>query len=230
MSALDFSDRNYDFKMGQYFSRGWELFKRNALQFIGFTLLVVVVLGGLSFLLPYPLGSGNVDEGQTGGNIISNILLTLLTPGFYIVAFQIARNRATSFSDFFKGFNRALPILLISIVSGFLILLGTLCLILPGIYLSVAYMLGMPLLLDKHLDFWPALETSRKLVTKKWFTFFGFSLLLSLLNVLGLIVVGIGLLVTIPLTFCTIAAAYEDIVGLNSVADSTDNINDVGNI
>jgi len=29
----------------------------------------------------------------------------------------------------------------------------------------------------------------------------------------------VGLLVTIPLSSCILAAAYEDIVGLNSVAD-----------
>ena len=68
---------------------------------------------------------------------------------------------------FFKGFNRALPILLLAIVSGLLIGIATLCFILPGIYLAIAYMFALPLLLDKNLDFWPAMETSRKLVTKK---------------------------------------------------------------
>ena len=34
------------------------------------------------------------------------------------------------------------------------------------------------------------------------------------------LVVGLGLLVTIPWTVCTVTAAYEDIVGLNSVAEA----------
>lgn len=221
MSAIDIGDRDYSFNMGQYFSRGWEIFKAKALPFIGFTLLVVVGLAILSLILPYPLGSGNPNEGQVGGNLIGNILITLLAPGFYIVAFQIARNRPTSFGDFFRGFNRALPILLLGIVSGILIGIGFFFLILPGIYLAVAYMLSLPLLLDKNLDFWPAMETSRKVVTKKWFSFLGLGILLSLLNVVGALILGVGLLVTIPWAFCTIAAAYEDIIGLNSVADTT---------
>jgi len=220
MSSFDISDRDYEFKFGQYLSRGWEIFKSNALPFIGFTLLTFIINGLLSALLPFPLGGGNFEDGQGGLGIVSSILLNLLIPGIYIVAFQIARNRPTTFSDFFKGFNRALPILLLAIVSGLLIGIATLCFILPGIYLAIAYMFALPLLLDKNLDFWPAMETSRKLVTKKWFVFFGFSIVMGLINIAGLLLIGIGFLVTFPWTICATVAAYEDIVGLNSVADT----------
>lgn len=220
MSSFDISDRDYEFKLGQYLGRGWEIFKSNALSFIGFTLLSFVILGVLSAVLPFPLGGGSMEDGQGGLGIVSQILLQLLIPGVYIVAFQIARSRPTAFGDFFKGFNRALPILLLAIVSGLFILIGFACLILPGIYLAVSYMFSLPLLLDKNLDFWPAMETSRKLITKKWFTFFGFSLVLGLINIAGVLLLGIGSLVTFPWTICSTVAAYEDIVGLNSVADS----------
>ena len=88
------------------------------------------------------------------------------------------------------------------------------------IYLAISYVLSVPLLLDKNLDFWPAMETSRKLVGKKWFAFFGFVLVLGLVNIVGALCVGLGLLVTLPWTVCTMTAAYEDIVGLNSVAEA----------
>lgn len=220
MSAFDVGDRSYDFKLGQYLGRGWEIFKANALPFIGFTFLVGLILGVLSFILPFPLGSGNPEEGQAAGNLIPNILSMLLFPGFYLVAFQIARNRPTAFGDFFKGFNRALPVLLLGIVSGLLTFIGLILLVLPGIYLAVSYMLSLPLLLDKNVDFWPAMETSRKLVGKKWWSFFLFGIVLALINFGGLLLLGMGLLVTIPWSYCAVAAAYEDIVGLNSVADA----------
>ncbi|MEM6836863.1 MAG: hypothetical protein AAF609_08395 [Cyanobacteria bacterium P01_C01_bin.120] len=220
MSSFDISDRDYQFKLGDYISRGWEIFKSNALLFVGFTLLTFVALAIISAILPYPLGGGSFEDGQGGLGIASSILLNLLIPGIYLVAFQIARNRPTAFSDFFKGFNRALPILLLAFISGFLIAIASLCFLLPGIYLGIAYMFSLPLLLDKNLDFWPAMEASRKLITKKWFSFFGFAIVLGLINIGGLILIGIGLLVTVPLTICAQVAAYEDIVGLNSVADS----------
>jgi hypothetical protein len=219
MSTLNLGDRDYTFKTGQYFSRGWEIFKANALPFVGFTALTIGIFVALS-LLPYPFGSGNPEAEQYGGNIVSNILSPLLGAGAYIVALQTARNRPTSFGDFFKGFNRVLPLLLLAIVSSLLIGLGFFLLIIPGIYLAVAYFFNVPLLLDKNLDFWSAMEASRKVVTKKWFAFFGFGLLLTLLNTGGVLLLGVGLLVTLPLTVCIIVAAYEDIVGLNSVGDA----------
>ena len=220
MSSYDVSDRDYEFRLSQYLSRGWEIFKSNALPFAGFTLLTFFGLGFVNTVLPFPLGSGNLEDGQGGLGLVGSILLNLLIPGIYIVAFQIVRDRPTDFSDFFKGFNRTLQILLLAIISGFLIGLATLCFVLPGIYLAVAYMFALPLLLDKNLDFWPAMETSRKLVTKKWFSFFGFSLVLGLINIAGLLLIGIGFLVTFPWTVCSTVAAYDDIVGLNSVTDS----------
>ncbi|NEQ47378.1 MAG: hypothetical protein F6K00_29100 [Leptolyngbya sp. SIOISBB] len=220
MSSFDISDRDYDFKLGEYIGRGWEIFKANALPFIGFTLITFVGLGIISALLPPPLGSGNLEDGG-GLGIVSSILLNLLIPGIYLVAFQIARNRPTAFGDFFQGFNRALPILVLAILSGLLITVASICFLLPGIYLAVSYMFALPLLLDKNLDFWPAMETSRKLITKKWFSFFGFALVLGLINFGGLLLIGLGFLVTFPLTICATVAAYEDIVGLNSVADSS---------
>jgi uncharacterized membrane protein len=58
------------------------------------------------------------------------------------------------------------------------------------------------------------MEASRKLITKNWFSFFGFGLVLFLINLGGALLLGVGLLVTIPISACAVAAAYADIVGL----------------
>jgi uncharacterized membrane protein len=215
----EFADRDYDVKIGDYFSRGWEIFKQYAWAFILFTLLTFIITGVLT-TLPSPLGMRAVGENSVGGgNILANILSPILGVGYYFVAFQIARNQSYSFGVFFNGFKKFLPVFLTALVSGILIFLGMVLLILPGIYLAISYLFAQPFVVDKNLNFWSAMEASRKLITKKWFSFFGLVLLLALLNLLGAIILGIGLLVTIPLSACVIAAAYEDIVGLNSVAE-----------
>jgi uncharacterized membrane protein len=137
-----------------------------------------------------------------------------LNAGFLIFTFRAIKRQTTNFSDFFQGFNKFLPYFLANLVVGVLTALGTLLLILPGIYLAVAYSFTFPLMVERRLDFWPAMESSRKLLTKEWFSYFGFILLLGLVNFLGLIPCGLGLLITLPLTGCAIAAAYEDIVGV----------------
>ena len=54
------------------------------------------------------------------------------------------------------------------------------------------------------------------MVNPIWFGMFAFLLLLMLLNLAGAVALGIGLLVTVPLTCCTVTAAYADIFGLQS--------------
>ena len=60
------------------------------------------------------------------------------------------------------------------------------------------------------------MELSRLTVNPRWFAYFAFLLLLSLLNLGGALLLGLGLLVTIPVSFGAVAAAYADIFGLQS--------------
>jgi uncharacterized membrane protein len=86
-----------------------------------------------------------------------------------------------------------------------------LLLIVPGVYLSVAYLFAPCLIVDKNIDFWPAMEISRKKVNKHWFGLFCFSILIILLNIIGCLSFLVGLFITIPLSTCIITAAYKDI-------------------
>lgn len=201
--------RGYTVKIGEYISQGWELFKKNAGGYIGFT-IVLVLLG---------LVVNRIDAAASPlGTVINLVVTGPLFAGWYIVAFKQLRNRLPEFADFFKGFNNFLPFFLVYLVTGILIGLGFILFIIPGIYLAVAYMFSMPFAVAQRMDFWSAMEASRKLITKNWFSFFGFSLLLFLINLGGALLLGVGLLVTIPLSACAVAAAYADIVGVSSEA------------
>lgn len=215
--SADLLSRDYEVKIGDYFGRGWEIFKTYALGFVGYTLVFFLIAALLS-QLPAPLGTRSEEE-LAGGNLIFNILSPALSAGFYFVSFQVARNRPQNFSDFFNGFKKFLPLFLTSLVSGILIFLGMIALIIPGIYLAVSYMFAQLFVIDKNMSFWSAMETSRKLITKRWWSFFGLSLLLGLVVLAGFLLLGVGAFVAIPLVTCVITAAYEDIVGLNSVAE-----------
>lgn len=94
-----------------------------------------------------------------------------------------------------------------------LFLVGTL-LLLPGIYFSVAYLFALPLVVEHKFDVWPALETSRRLVTRDWWSFFFLNVSIIFFNLLGFCFCCVGLLVTVPWSSCVIVAAYRDIIGL----------------
>ncbi len=88
--------------------------------------------------------------------------------------------------------NIILPLLLYSVVSSIFISVGFILLIIPGLYLLVGYLFTTWLIVDRGLDFWPAMELSRKTVHKHLFEVFGFFLLLCLLNFGGLLLLGSG--------------------------------------
>ncbi|MBO1349397.1 MAG: hypothetical protein EBE86_019315 [Hormoscilla sp. GUM202] len=185
----------YTVKIGKYISEGWQIFKQKICLFLGFTVLLFVVSMALEQMVPrisYPAFI---------------VIYGPLSAGLLIAALQIVKKQSTVIGDFFKGFNYFVPLVLADLVALILILLGTILLILPGIYLVISYLLTYPIILDRRMDFWQGMETSRKIVTKEWFSFLGLALILALINLGGLLLLGLGLLVTIPLSYCVIALA-----------------------
>ncbi len=190
----------YHIDAGAALRKGWEMFTSRVGEFIGFTLLVLLVSA---------LTSGRA----IGGSLIVSLVAAPLYAGYQVAAFRIMSGREFRFGDFFKGFGYFLPLLLAGLAISLIVAAGIMLLIIPGIYLSVAYLFALNLVVDHGMEFWQAMETSRKVVTKHWFAIFWFTLLMSLVNLLGIAALGVGLLVTIPVTACATAVAYRQIFG-----------------
>jgi uncharacterized membrane protein len=198
-NTSEFTLGDYEVNIGHYLSSGWSLFASKMGGFIGFTfllMLVNIILGVVPVI----------------GTIASFVINAPLAAGYYIVARKLMNGEETQFGDFFKGFDYFLPLLLAGLVSGIFIFLGLIVLILPGIYLAIGYMFTAQFVVHKNLSFFEAMEISRKLITKKWLMFFAISLLIFLINIVGLILLGVGVLFTIPFTICALAVAFDDIV------------------
>lgn len=195
--------KDYTVNRSEYISRGWELFKENAGGFIGFSALTLFINIVLQFI-------------PMLGFLVRTAIFAPLVGGFYVVAFKMIKKQKAEFADFFKGFGFFLPLLLAGLLTGFFTIVGLILLVIPGIYLAVSYMFTFLLIVDREIDFWQAMEISRKFVTKNFFSFFLFLLVLFLINVGGLLLFGVGLLVTIPLTLCAVAAAYDDLLGIET--------------
>jgi len=136
-----------------------------------------------------------------------------LTAGFFLVAHHIHKGKPYEFGTFFKGFDFFVPLLLYTLIAGILGFLAFLALIIPGIYLAVAWTFSIPFIIFAKMEFWDGMEYSRKLVTKKWWSIFGLLILIFLINLLGALLLFVGLLFTVPITYCALYAAFEDIVG-----------------
>jgi hypothetical protein len=186
-----------------YFMAGWDLFKQYHTGFVGFCLLNLAIQVALN-AIPYL------------GTVVSLLISTPLLMGNFIVSAKLLQGQTPEFRDFFSGFQFFLPLLLLSLVAGLFIGIGTVLLIIPGVYLAVAYLFAANLVVDRRLDFWPAMELSRHTVKPQWFGYFAVMLLLAMLNLGGALLLGLGLLVTIPVSFCAVTVAYADLFGLQS--------------
>jgi uncharacterized membrane protein len=63
------------------------------------------------------------------------------------------------------------------------------------------------------MDFWPAMELSRKMVSKHWFAVFGLLLVAGLVAFSGIVLCCIGVFATMPIMLAAVAYTYEDIFG-----------------
>ncbi|RMF67257.1 MAG: hypothetical protein D6742_07940 [Cyanobacteria bacterium J069] len=160
-SVPDVVQTGYTVDIGKYLGEGWELFKKNAGGFVGFTLLMLA-LSAVPQILPERL--------RPLGSIASSVLSGPLGAGFYIVAFKLIKQRGTTFSDFFRGFNNFLPLFLASLLTSILTVVGFILLFIPGIYLAVAWAFTTLFIVDRRFDFWDAMEASRKVISKRWFS------------------------------------------------------------
>lgn len=143
------------------------------------------------------------------------ILQGPLVAGFHIYCIKKLLGRPTDFSDLFKGFNFFVPALVASLVIALFTFGASLLCLIPGLVVAAMYKFTYLFIVDKRLDFWPAMQASHNVVRGDYFGFTMFLLLMVLVNVLGFICCIVGLLVSIPVTMAAITVAYQELVGFD---------------
>ena len=165
--------------------------------------IILQMILGIFFPSPPPPAEPNYVN-QLIVVIISYPVLLPLVSGIMMLAINYSRGEAIELNSIFNYYHLSGKLSLAGIFMYIMTVIGFMLLILPGIYLSIAYIFTLPLIVDKGMDVWEAMELSRKSVTKHWFKLFGLFLLLSLIMTLGALVLGIGLIWAVPLLFVTL--------------------------
>lgn len=63
---------------------------------------------------------------------------------------------------------------------------------------------------------WQSMEASRKVIQKKFFQFFALIIVVALINLLGVLFLLVGIIVTVPLSYAIFYAAFDDIMQPNN--------------
>jgi len=157
----------------------------------------------LGIFFPSPAEEPNLLNQQIV-TILSYPVLMPLMVGIIMMAINYSRGETIEFKSVFNYYHLMGKLALAGILIYVMTIIGFVLLVLPGIYLSIAYVFTLPLIADKGMDVWEAMEFSRKTVTKHWFKVFGLLFLLSMLFLAGIMTFGIGLIWAIPLMFLTL--------------------------
>jgi hypothetical protein len=194
--------RDYQLDIGDCFSRAWRLLQENFWLLVGATAVVMLISLGLGAL-------------PVIGMVAIVLLGFVLMGGLDWLFLKRVRGQTADMADAFAGFSLAfVPLMVAGLVIQVLTAAGLILCILPGIYLLVIWWGFVPLLvLDKKMDFWPAMELSRKVVNHHWWQVFGLTLAALLVATAGLLLLGVGIFLTLPLATGAIVIAYEQIFG-----------------
>ena len=185
--------RDFSIDAGGCLSRSWELVKGH------FWLLV-----GASFVI-------HLIEGVP---LVGGFLSGPLYGGLFLLFLKLIRGQRAEFADAFAGFSdQFLQLFLAGLVGAILGSIGFLFCVLPGIYLAVAWIFAVPLVIDRRLEFWSAMELSRKVISHHWWQMLWLCILGVLVCLLGFLAFCIGIYVAIPVVVGAYAYAYEDIFG-----------------
>lgn len=209
---------DYTFAIGDVLREAWEKTQGAKGTIFLACLIYAAILIGVSMVL----GLLNVVTGGTAGSIVLQVVTQLVTTaismpmaaGLTIIGIRRSVNAPITPGLVLRYFNMLLPLFVMTLLMYVLVILGYLLLILPGIYLSVAYYLAIPLMIDKNLGAWEALESSRKAITKRWFAVFGFLLLLGLINLATIVTLFIGMIWTIPMSLIAMGIFYRNVFGV----------------
>lgn len=199
--AADLVARAPKLDIGDTISRSWELLKDNFLPLVGVTVVVTVALAVMQAMLHIIPALG----------FVTSLLFTgVFLGGLNLYYLRLLRGEAVEFGDAFAGFTLAfVPLMLGGLVSSLLTCIGFVCLILPGIYLAVAWAFTTMLIIDKKMDFWTAMEVSRRVITAQWWRMFGLIILAAIIGMLGALLFVVGIFLTLPITVGCLVVAYE---------------------
>jgi hypothetical protein len=175
--------RGYTLRTGDYLREGWAVFSGYPVGFLGFAFLLTLAANTVPFLVPI------------AGQLISLSIQIIMMAGLAMVAWGQMCRRPAAFSDFFPGWHTAGQLFLCTVVGVLLVAAGFFLLVLPGIYLMIAYTFSYMLIVERHVGVWDALEGSRRVVNQHWWGIFGLSLVFLL--VVGSGVIG-GVLLGLP--------------------------------
>lgn len=196
-----------NFSVGECFSVGLARFKEHAWFLMGLMLFFWVIALLLGYLTEdYFHG---IEPTRSSIDFFSNLILYWLCFGLTVIAFKILDAKPYSWQDLLIVDKQVLWYLIGSVLYGFIVVVGLALFIVPGIYLMIRYGFFWYAIVDGRKNVFDAFRESARITDGvKWnIMLFGFASIGLIL--LGVLLFGLGTLVTIPVVMLATAHLYR---------------------
>ncbi len=179
----------------------WETFLKRPLFLVG-AVLIVLVLSSIVNALPGENGSLILVLAA----LVVNVLIELGLIAFILKAHDDVAQ--VKLADLWhpKAF---LPYLAVKIITTVAVLVGLVLLIIPGIIVALTVIFATYLVIDKNMGPIESLKESARLTKGHKWGLFMLMLALIGINILGVLALGIGLLISVPVSLLSIAHTYR---------------------
>ncbi len=209
---------DFEIQPAETIKQAWGMLKGMKTTFWLATIVYVVIAAIVEVILGLTLGysidDSSFDTLELLGSVISTLIMGPFVAGMYMIVIKHSVGASIEVGELFNHFDKILPMFFLSVLMTFAVVIGFFLLIVPGIYLMIAFSFAMFLLIEKDMGPLQALSVSRKVVHFQWFQMAGLVLLCILICLAGIMALLVGALWAIPLAGLAITLVYRDVFGI----------------
>lgn len=192
----------------QLYKYSFDQFRRYLSFVIGImvTYYVLAVVPQIYYVLRAP------QEPTTQTQLISFILTMVqlfLSLGFIKVMLYLVDDRYASVADLFNNARHFLSYFVASFLYGITVFIGLLLLVIPGIIIAIRFQFYTYYIIEEGDSSITALQKSFYATQNLTLELFLFGITILIINILGLLFFGVGIIVTYPITTMATAVIYK---------------------
>jgi uncharacterized membrane protein len=176
--------------------------------------VAIIVQAIVGRMLPTPTDLVSFALTSFAATVIQLPVVVPIYAGMLVVALRHAAGQTVAIGDLFGQYGKTARLVGVLLLNMVLVYLGFILLILPGIYLMIAYFMALPLAVDKNIGVWQALETSRKVSTKCWWRMLFTGVLVMLILIVSSLALLIPLIWTVPMSILVVGVIYRNLYGV----------------
>lgn len=200
--------------VGQALKDAWELLKKEWK-----TLLIMAIVAGVIQWIPGFLARlmGDVAIFSFLLGLLGTVVGIFISLRWIVVLLRMVDGKEVKIEDLWEGWQddttMVVQYFIASILFGLMVAVGMVFLILPGVYLALMFGMFAFALVDERLSAMESLTRSKELTEGVRGKLFVFWLAVMGINLLGALALGIGLIVTVPVTMLAGVYVYRQLSG-----------------